>query len=245
MRGHMNRIIVMDGIRHQEIRNMITQFKREGDSIYLLLSGEEAEWLRQEKGTELWQSTDRQEAGTDFHMCIHRRDYAETVRALYEEILEEKGKVDILVYAPCARAGGDGAVGEGHSCEDIYTAVERNVMGFRTLVDSMMPLMSKSTVRRIAVITEENASVRNCTAERDYGYHMSLAAINMAEKIYFNRLRKEGFTFRNYAGSSDGGKMGATWYVTCGLSNNPEDPPMHSDENRLVMRNSLYEEIAW
>lgn len=237
----------MDGIGHREIKSMAVQFEKEGDSVYLLLTKEEAEqmWREGETGLQKVAVGSRGEAGSGFHMCICQPDYAETVRALYEEILEHEGRVDILVYAPCTHAGDDGAVGERHSYEAIYAATERNVMGFRTLVDTIVPLMSKSTIRRIAVITEANASIRNCVSEDDYGYYLSLAAVNMAEKIYFNRLRKEGFTFRNYAGSCIGETMGAAWYVSCDLSNNPEEPSIHSDENRLVMRNSLYEEIAW
>ena len=74
---------------------------------------------------------------------------------------------------------------------------------------------------------------------------MAMAALNMMEKIAFNALRPEGFTFRNFV--TDGPKTGmdAKTYIQRDLSNLPEDDYIHSDENRLVRRDSLFREKSW
>ena len=61
-----------------------------------------------------------------------------------------------------------------------------------------------------------------------------MAALNMMEKIAFNALRPEGFTFRNFV--TDGPKTGmdAKTYIQRDLSNLPEDDYIHSDEKMCI-----------
>ena len=94
------------------------------------------------------------------------------------------------------------------------------------------------------MITESGSSISWTKETDDFAYHMSLAAIHMMEKLYFNRLRPEGFTFRCYAEEGSGGICGAE-YIERGLCYDEKEPYIHSDENRLVMRDRYLHEIPW
>lgn len=67
----------------------------------------------------------------------------------------------------------------------------------------------------------------------------------MMEKLYFNQLRPEGFTFRCFGSSEEEGGITAGEYIMNALCYDPKEPYIHSDENRLVMRDHHYREIPW
>ena len=67
----------------------------------------------------------------------------------------------------------------------------------------------------------------------------------MMGKLYFNRLRPEGFTFRWYCAEEGSGGMSAGEYLLSGLCYDEKEPYIHSDENRLVMRDAYLREVAW
>lgn len=165
-------------------------------------------------------------AGTDLSVCA------------------EKGedKLDILVFAP-EKTTSDGDAYSSHDPEALYGQMQHNISGFYEVVEAAKDLLRKGQ-KRICVLTERSASVRRNTDAEDFGYHMSLAAVNMMEKIYFNALRPEGFTFRCFAADGEGGLTPAQ-YFTMPLCYDPSEPYTHSDENRLAFRDGLFDEIAW
>ena len=83
------------------------------------------------------------------------------------------------------------------------------------------------------------------TGRADLAYHASLAGLNMMGKILFNRLRPEGFTFRWYCDDGAPGGMCAAEYIVSGLCYDEKEPYIHSDENRLVLRDAYLREISW
>ena len=169
--------------------------------------------------------------------------------------------VDVIIFSPTRNTADDEPVGSaagadpgdsgkstaaGRDYGALMDCIEDNVMNFRTLVETFVPLMKESSLKRIAVLTDPGVSIRRTKDTQDFGWHMSAAAVNMAHKIYFNRLRPEGFTFRTYAAGHEEGGITAAQYIMGGLSQNPpEEPIMHSDENRFRMRDGLYDEIPW
>ena len=67
----------------------------------------------------------------------------------------------------------------------------------------------------------------------------------MMEKILFNKLRPEGFTFRCFCADPQEKGICAGEYIARGLCYDEKEPYIHSDENRLVMRDCRLREIPW
>ncbi|MCR5255873.1 MAG: hypothetical protein K6D96_08045 [Acetatifactor sp.] len=108
---------------------------------------------------------------------------------------------------------------------------------------SIIPLMEKSSLKRIAFLTDPAGSIRESDEFDDYAYHMAQAAAGMVMKILHNSYRRNGFSFRVYADCGSG--IGATEYILTDQSYIPEDDPVHSDENRIVCRDGYLREISW
>ena len=135
-------------------------------------------------------------------------------------------------------------IGKYHDYDDILRVLDYNINGLRQVIENALPLLRQGEKKRIAVITESGSSISWTKETDDFAYHMSLAAIHMMEKLYFNRLRPEGFTFRCYTEEGSGGICGAE-YIERGLCYDEKEPYIHSDENRLVMRDRYLHEIPW
>lgn len=169
----------------------------------------------------------------------------EKIREFASELLKKWEGLDILVIRAGWYRTDDGPVGS-HDYVKIADALDRNVNGAHWLIEGILPLMEESAVKRIAFLTEPSSSVGWSCETENYAYQVSLACLNMMEKLYFNRLRPKGFTFRCYC--SDGreqGGMSAGAYIAGGLCYDEKEPYIHSDENRLVMRDAYRREIPW
>lgn len=167
------------------------------------------------------------------------------IGTVLEEIDRREGRLDLLVLGVDEQMPRDGTIGEGHDCGKILEELSGQVNRVQEAIDASLPLLRKGGLKRIGMITNKASSIGNCKDDRDYGRHMAWAGLNMVGKLYFNLLRPEGFTFRWYcAGEQDGG-MPAGEYLLGGLCYDPKEPYIHSDENRLVMRDAYLREIAW
>lgn len=167
-----------------------------------------------------------------------------------QEVKEALGKItegylDILVVSVSGHCSGDGRITEYHLYEEILKVLNENVNGAYVTVKESLPLLRRGEGKRIAVITKERGSINSTKEEKDYAYLMSLASINMMQKLFFNALRPEGFTFRNYASEKQQKGMRAADYILGNLCYNERDVYIHSDENRLVMRDAFLKEIPW
>ena len=145
-------------------------------------------------------------------------------------------------FADDARDGGE--IGAGHDSAVLVDAMMRNVYGSRSTAEAFLPLLRRG-MKRIAAITEIESSNSWSTGKTDLAYHASLAGLNMMGKILFNHLRPEGFTFRWYCDDGAPGGMCAADYITSGLCYDEKEPYIHSDENRLVLRDAWLREISW
>lgn len=164
--------------------------------------------------------------------------------ALRREIEQKEGRVDLLLLGVDERVPGDGPLG-AHDYEALLEAVSRQINQAQAAIEDALPLLRRGTLKRIGMITRRESSVSYCRDDCDYARHMAWAGLNMAGKIYFNRLRPEGFTFRWYCGEENAGGMCAGEYLLSGLCYDPKEPYCHSDENRFVMRDSYLREIPW
>ncbi len=160
-----------------------------------------------------------------------------------ETIEKDHGRLDILVLGAAVRPA-DGQVGQTHDYDRLLDTLMRNVYGSQTVLSAFVPLLSKGR-KRIAAITEQESSIGWSAGANNLALHASLAAINMVGKTAFNRLRPQGFTFRWYCHDSQPGGICAAEYIASQLCYDPKEPYIHSDENRLVMRDSRLREIPW
>lgn len=159
-------------------------------------------------------------------------------------IEDEQGSIDMLVLSAGKHCENDGKITDEHNYEALLEAIDENVIGTLEVALASLELMRKGSGKRIALLTEKRSSINLNKDREDYGYLMSLAALNMMEKLLFNTLRPENFTFRCYAcGETDG--MSAVEYLQGKLCYDKDDAYIHSDENRIVMRDGMLCEIPW
>ena len=169
----------------------------------------------------------------------------ENVRTVLSEIERKEGKVDLLLLGADGQIPQDGTIGEKHDWEAILTLLSEQMNGTQNAIDAALPLLRQGDLKRIGMITKKESSVSYCRDDRNYGQHMVWAGLNMMGKLYFNLLRPEGFTFRWYCAEENAGGMSAGEYLLSGLCYDANEPYLHSDENRLVMRDSYLREIPW
>ena len=129
--------------------------------------------------------------------------------------------------------------------EAIKKAYDYNTLGVIRVINAFLPLLEEGKGKRIAVITNRESSNNAANGYTAYGDHVAHAPLNMAMNQLFNGFRPEGYTFRMYVRSSqDGYDPFAAEYILRNRSNEPESYK-HSDENRLVLRDSMNLEIPW
>lgn len=151
--------------------------------------------------------------------------------------------LDILVLgAPtCAE---DGPIGTVHDLNAMLEELVYLGRGTGNLLEACLPKLRKG-MKRIACITEpEGTHSLGCEAG-NLLRHQMLAALNMLGKELFNKLRPEGFTFRWFCEGAMPGPMSAGEYLLAQLSYHPDEAAIHSDENRLVIRDGALREIPW
>ena len=81
---------------------------------------------------------------------------------------------------------------------DAMLAVFRvNTIGPIQMVEAALPLM-KSGMKRICIVSSEAGSISVAHRKECSAYCMSKTALNMAARLMFNQLQKEGYSFRLY-----------------------------------------------
>lgn len=168
----------------------------------------------------------------------------EDIQGLLAEIERNEGRIDLLLFGIDERIPEDSFIGN-HDCEELLEVLGEQINHTEYIIGAALPLLRKGNLKRIGMITKKDSSVSYCKDDRNYGRHMVWAGLNMVGKLYFNMLRPEGFTFRWYCAEDNAGGMSAGEYLLKGLCYDPNEPYIHSDENRFVMRDSYLREIPW
>lgn len=108
--------------------------------------------------------------------------------------------IDLVVNnaAVLGNAGLDNKVADGLDYESIVNTVSVNALGALRVVESFLPAVSESQLRRLCFVSSEAASISRSHRRSWFGYSMSKSALNMGVSILFNDLRPDGFTFRLY-----------------------------------------------
>ncbi|MDD4797084.1 MAG: SDR family NAD(P)-dependent oxidoreductase [Eubacteriales bacterium] len=163
-------------------------------------------------------------------------------------IADAAGGIDMLVLN-CVGAAPTGTILDGLDYAAIADAYDAQTLSPLRAVHHFLPLLRAGAGKRICYVTTCEGCNNLCDDTRDYGAHLSRAALNMQARILFNRLRPEGFTFRLYCRDSDApdhlqGAYAAEYFLRdrCYY---PEEDYIHNDENRLVLRDGHARELPW
>lgn len=159
--------------------------------------------------------------------------------------------VDLLVLSMPeqdldAREIQSGQIGtEKQNYQEMADIIFRNTQPLLAFAEKVIPYMKGSTMKRIAYLTDKSFSVRESTACDGFGIHMAGAANHMMMKVLHNTYRPQGYTFRCFAWRPGNPGIPAWYYFLQNQSYIAIDPPCHSDENRLVLRDSMLRELSW
>jgi NAD(P)-dependent dehydrogenase (short-subunit alcohol dehydrogenase family) len=123
----------------------------------------------------------------------------ESVRKAAQLVSEGTDRIDLLINnAGVSSPTKDIDIRGNQDYDEIKRMYNVNAIGPIRVVESFLPLMDNSSIKRLCFVSSEAGSNNACHREAWYGYCMSKAALNMGVKILFNRLRPEGYTFRLY-----------------------------------------------
>jgi hypothetical protein len=152
-----------------------------------------------------------------------------------------RGALDMFVYiidpSPCGR----------NAYGDLLSGYQSTAIGLLEAVSRVLPLMEQGPGKRLCFITPLSSCI-NFAGSLEGGFERIISAsCNMAIKTLFNRLRPAGYTFRLY-GAENLENSGECSYMADYFIRNrsfEEESPVHSDENRLVIRGRLEIEYPW
>lgn len=177
--------------------------------------------------------------------CVYELSVAGNVaerEAIFKEI-EKEGKLDYLIIQAEYRSKSTPVFGNLDYAE-MLQIYEKTVCDTYDLVEAALPLLSKGK-KRLGLITDASTSIREVTETEDFGYAMAKAGLHMVWKVYFNRLLPDGYTFRCFCPNPDGCGIATADYMRMDFCYDANDNFLHSEENRLVMRDGWFREISW
>lgn len=163
---------------------------------------------------------------------------------------EEIGAIDMLVISvDPSWDGEDAPVGGGRDYDAMADRISAGIYEVPFAVETLFPCLEAGEGKRIAFLTGKYGSIRHCRDRDHFAPHMILAGIHMLAKMMYNRLRRDGYTMRMFAADGDEKEVGqmicAGEYFAMDFCYDEKEPYIHSDENRLVMRDGWFDEIAW
>ena len=107
-------------------------------------------------------------------------------------------RVDLVINNAGVLSPHAGPIREPQDYDEMLRVYDVNALGPLRVVEALLPLTDRSELQRLCFVSSEAGSISRCTRTSWYGYNMSKAALNMAVKLLFNRLRPEGYSFRVY-----------------------------------------------
>ncbi|MBM7582028.1 NAD(P)-dependent dehydrogenase (short-subunit alcohol dehydrogenase family) [Caldicoprobacter guelmensis] len=195
------------------------------------------------------------------HVILLDVSFDESVKAAAMQVSSIVNHLDMLINnAGIISPYNELDIREQLNYEDMHRIYDVNALGPIRTVGAFLPLMDNGRLKRLCFVSSEAGSIGACTRKAWYGYCMSKAALNMAVKIIFNRLRPEGYTFRlyhpgwmrtymwgekNYEADMEP-EEAAVYALQYFLSGTPyAEGDIHIDEDRLVLRDYRLNEWPW
>jgi len=164
-------------------------------------------------------------------------------RTSIQKAIQNEKKLDLLIIQATARGQHAQPLGR-LDYKDISQVFDQSVNGAHELVEAMLPFLREGQ-KRLGLITSATTSVREPQESTDFAFAMAQAGLHMLWKLYFNKLRPEGFTFRCFCPTPDGSGLSAGEYMHMDFCYDEREAYIHSEENRLVMRDGRMREISW
>jgi NAD(P)-dependent dehydrogenase (short-subunit alcohol dehydrogenase family) len=209
-----------------------------------------------------WQELDNLASRYPRMLHLVPLDVADTasVQASAESVAGAVEGVDLLINN--AGVNSRTSTREIRDAQD-YAEMERlynvNALGPLRVAEAFLPLLERGQMKRLCFVSSEAGSINRAQRTAWFGYCSSKAALNMAVRLLFNRLRPQGYTFRLYHPGWVRSYMSGAKNTTADLE--PEeaavpalayflrerghDPHVatRSDEGRLVLRD--YQGVEW
>ncbi|MBQ8312025.1 MAG: SDR family oxidoreductase [Clostridia bacterium] len=157
--------------------------------------------------------------------------------------IEAEGKLDYLIVQATHRGENVQPLGQV-DYQDMAQVFDKGVNGVHALVEVALPLLRKGK-KRLGLITSAATSTREPKETKDFAFAMTQAGLHMLWKLYFNKLRPEGFTFRVFCPEEDGSGIPAGQYMHMDFCYDAREEYIHNEENRIVMRDGHMREISW
>lgn len=176
-------------------------------------------------------------------VCEMTRAADENEMAKALETIQEAGRLDYLIVQATDRAENTQQLG-ALDYEDMGRVFDRGVNAVHGLVEAMIPFLQKGK-KRLGLITSADTSIRDPGETKDFGFAMTQAGLHMLWKLYFNRLRPEGFTCRVFCPNPDDSGLSAGEYMRMDFCYDEREDYIHNEENRFVMRDGWMREISW
>lgn len=161
----------------------------------------------------------------------------QSVREAARLVASRTDRVDYLIN--CA-----GIFPKTEDADGFSSAFQVNSLGPLRMVESFLPLMQQGR-RRLCTFSSETGVIPLMQRVKDFPYCVSKAALNMEMHMLFQKLRPEGFTFRVFCPCGDGTGLQAGQYMQMDFCYDAREKYIHSEENRIVMRDGLLREISW
>jgi len=176
-----------------------------------------------------------------------------SAKAAAEAVSEHTDHLDLLINnAGVASPTSRREIHEPQDYDEMHRLYDVNTLGALRVVEAFLPLVDRGTMKRLCFVSSEAGSIERCQRTSWFGYCASKAALNMAVKILFNRLRPEGYTFRLYHPGWMRTYMGGTKNDRADME--PEQAAARAlpffmnplaDEDRLVLTDYQGQEWPW
>ena len=154
-------------------------------------------------------------------------------------VITDGEKADMLIF--CI----DPEVCKRDDYSGLLENYEKYALGLISTINEYLPVLKEGNLKRLCFLTTLRSSINHVT-EAEHWERIVSAACNMAIRILFNRLSREGFTFRVF-GVEDFSKDSASYAVEYFMQARSleVESDLHSDEKRLVLRDKYEKEYAW
>ncbi len=122
-----------------------------------------------------------------------------SVQAAAALVTAEAGRVDLLINnAGVNSRTSQREIREAQDYAEMQRLYNVNALGPLRVVEAFLPLTDRGQMKRLCFVSSEAGSINRAQRTSWFGYCSSKAALNMAVRMLFNRLRPEGYTFRLY-----------------------------------------------
>ncbi len=144
-----------------------------------------------------WPELDRLRPQYDGLLELHDLDVAsdESVRRFVRDISSQTEAVDVLINNAGMATAIDTFRGS-IDFERIGQAYNVNAVGAVRTVGACLELMDRGSAKRLCFVSSEAASIALSKRVDNFGYCMTKTALNMAIRLMYNRLTREGYSFK-------------------------------------------------